>query len=202
MRNQWMNVFAATVLACGFMISTVWAKEPVKTLETPDLEEMTKLMVEMGTPGREHDMLKDLVGEWDVQVTEYPMMPGMKESTNQGKSTYKALYGGRYIEQKFEGSFNGEKFEGTEILGYDKAHAKYTSVWIDNMSTQTMVAEGKYDPTTNTRTLTGKSWCPMGPMETKSITTLKSHDEFSHEMYVVKPEGEMKMMSILYTRKK
>lgn len=194
-----LAIFAAT--------SFIHAAEPTTAAgATPPLnmEEMMKKMMEMGAPGKQHEMLMKMVGEWECDVTEYPMFPSMKETHSKGKAEFEAKFGGRFVEQEFESEFNGMKYEGVGFMGYDNNKKVFTSTWMDNMSTQFMYAEGTMDEKTKTITEMGESHCPMGKMKNKMLTTWKSDDEFVFEMHA-QMEGttEMKkMMQIVYKRKK
>jgi hypothetical protein len=167
-------------------------------------EEMMKKMMEMGTPGPQHKEMQKMVGEWDCEVTEYPMFPGMKETVSKGKAEFEAKFGGRFIEQEFESEFNGMKYEGIGLLGYDNSKKVYFSTWMDNMSTQLMHAEGTMDEKTHSLIENAETNCPLGKMKNKMVTTWKSDDEFTFVMHA-QMEGttEMKkMMQIVYKRKK
>ena len=170
----------------------------------PSPEEMMKKMMELATPGSEHKQLHAMVGDWTCEVTEYPMFPGMKETKSAGKATFTSVMDGRAVQQKFESNFNGMDYKGMGFMGYDNAKKVYYSTWMDNMSTSFMYAEGTMDEATKTITETAETHCPMGIMQTKLVTTMKSEDEFVFVMHG-QPEGMpkmQKMMQIVYKRSK
>ena len=195
-----MKTLCVVVVALFCIVSPLNADEP----QAPaSMEIMMQQMIKLGIPGEEHQMLAKFVGQWDCEVTEYPMFPGMEKTVSKGEAEFESKMGGRVIEQEFESEFNGMEYEGVGFLGYDKGKQVYYSTWMDNMSTQFMYAEGTYDESTNTITEKCETHCPLGEMKNKMVTKLKSDDEFVFEMYgQLDGQPEMKkMMQIVYTRK-
>src|SRR5687768_3142486 len=86
-------------------------------------------------PGPEHDLLKKMVGTWDVAMN----FGGMETKAT---ATYKLVLGGLWLSGDFEGDFGGMKFQGHGLDSYDPVRKKYVSVFVDSMSTSPMVTEG------------------------------------------------------------
>ena len=192
--------FVFLALAFNLSLSPLAADEP--TMPT-SMEDMMKKMMELGAPAEQHQMLAKMAGEWDCEVTEYPMFPGMQKKVSKGRAEFEVEFGGRFIEQEFESEFNGQKYEGIGFIGYDKGKKVFFSTWMDNMSTQFMYAEGTYDESTRSMTETCVTHCPLGEMKTKLVTKLTSDDEMLFEMHgQLAGQTEMKkMMQIVYKRK-
>jgi hypothetical protein len=99
------------------------------------------------TPGEAHAIFKPLVGQWKFTITWGPEMAGkMKPAT--GTSTFKLLFGGRYLEQEMAGKMKGEAFQARGLIGHNNLKKRYDSIWIDSKSTGLIHGEGSYDPET------------------------------------------------------
>jgi hypothetical protein len=121
--------------------------------------------------------------------------------------TRKMIMGGRFLQERYEGKAMGQPFSGMGLMGYDKLKKKYTSVWIDTMSTSIMESRGTYDAEHKTFTNEGEDVDPYTGKKMKSRDTLKivSAKEQLLEMYRSPAEGEgkeMKVLEIRYVRKK
>jgi hypothetical protein len=149
---------------------------------------------EFPKPGPEHEMLKKLVGTWDLT-----MKFDGKES--KGTVTYKMDLGGLWLVSSLESEFGGKKFSGRGMDSYDPARKKYVSVWIDNMLTYPLVMEGTFDKEKKTLTMTGEGPGMDGkPTKMKALSEWKDDDTFQFGMYF----GESKdpAFTIVYKRKK
>jgi hypothetical protein len=90
------------------------------------------------------------------------------------------------------------------LMGYDNFKKKYSSIWIDSMSTGIMHMTGTYDAATKTWTAVGEDIDPSSGKTMKARDTLKivSDSEQVMEMYRQPAGGkEFKMIEIQYTRK-
>jgi hypothetical protein len=155
------------------------------------------------TPGEHHEHLKALVGNFDYTIKMW-MAPGMAPQEFTGKRSAEMIMGGRYLQEKYTGTFMGMPFEGLGTMAYDNVQKKYISTWIDNMGTGLMVATGQCDK--------GPSWTMTGEMAdpqsgkmvpTRSVTKIIDADHMTMEMYSPGPDGkEMKMMEVAATRSK
>lgn len=154
------------------------------------------LAQEMPKPGPEHEMLKKLVGEWDVTMK-------MHGQESKGSSTFKMELNGFYLSQHFQCDFGGMKFEGKGTSSYCPVRKKYVGVWTDNMSPslsimyghmvdeKTMIEEGEMPD------MTGK----MRKMRAKSVW--KDADTQNFTMHQLNDDGkEEQMFEIIYKRKK
>src|SRR5262245_8635315 len=85
-------------------------------------------------PGREHDHLTRLVGNWDGET-----------EVGKGTMIYKMGLGGLWLIGDFDGEFAGMKFQGKSLDTFDPATKKYQSVWVDSFSTSPRTMEGNLD---------------------------------------------------------
>ena len=197
MRSK-ISLALALVLVC----TTVYAQHDhgTATAKKPEMDPaMMEAMMKAATPGAPHKALEGMVGTWDTKITMW-MMPGMDPMTSSGVAESKMIFGGRYVEQRFKGSFMGMPFEGVGYTGYDNIKKQYFSTWMDNMGTSFMMSNSG-----DGMTYTGSMPDPMTgkdtPFENKVIVVDADHTNF--EMWTPAPDGKMfKMMEIKYSRKK
>ena len=157
------------------------------------------------TPGEAHRALDLMVGSWDHEVRCW-MAPGTEPMKSTGTNTSQWILGGRFLEQRAQGFFMGQPFEGLGHIGYDNAQKFYVSSWMDNMGTGVMKSTGTYDSAARAWTETGVMPDPMSPTGTKAfrgVTKFVSNDEYTYEVYTAGPDGkEFRMMELIYRRKK
>jgi hypothetical protein len=148
--------------------------------------------------------MKKLAGNFDYTIKMW-MDPSQPPSESTGKRSAELIMGGRYLIEKYTGSFMGMPFEGMGTMAYDNVQKKYLSTWIDNMGTGVMFGSGTCDAASGTWTMVADMADPMtGKMvKTRSVTKLVDADHMSMEMYAPGMDGkEMKMMEIMATRTK
>lgn len=154
------------------------------------------------TPGDAHKKLEPFVGTWDVTVKSW-MAPGAEPMVSSGTSTNSWILGGRYVEQRFDGTFMGQPYSGLGYVGYDNVAKHYVSTWMDNMSTSIMSVNGAEK--SGAFTFEGMVDDPMTgkPSPVKETVSMKDSDHQLFEMWGAGPDGKMfKMMELTYTRKK
>jgi hypothetical protein len=149
---------------------------------------------EFPKPGPEHEILKKLVGNWDLT-----MKFGGAES--KGKVTYKMVLDGMWLESTLESDIFGMKFYGKGLDSYDAKKKKYVSTWFDSMSASPMVMEGTYDKEKKTLTLEGEGPGMDGKLtKQKSISVMPDDDTINFSMYM--GDGKEPAFTIVYKRKK
>lgn len=186
---------------------SLFAQEPAKKEAPPAPSAEEKAMMEAwmkaSTPGAPHKALEPFIGTWDTTVKTW-MTADAPPMESSGLSEHRAILGGRYIEQRFEGTFMGMPFQGVGYTGYDNIKQKYVGSWMDNMSTAVMMSYGSSEDGKNfvfmatmDDPMTGK------PVDVKEKITVVDKDHISMEMWAPGPDGKVfKNMEIMYTRKK
>ncbi len=157
----------------------------------PSMEEVTKIMQDVGTPGKEHAALNPLVGEWTCEV-KFWMAPGTDPDVSTGKMSRKWILGDRYLIEDYEGTAGGMPFQGQGINGYDRGQKKYFGMWMDSMSTGFHLQMGTADASGKRFTYTGDNFCPIkgGMKWTKSTLEISSNDKHVMKMYEKDPHGK------------
>lgn len=157
---------------------------------------------QMPTPGPEHDVLKQDVGNWDATVETWTA-PNTPPSLSKGASTTRLL-GGFWVIDDFKADFMGMAFEGHGTTGYDPIKKKYIGTWVDSMTPGLNISESTWDAKTQTMTGVNEGPGPDGkPSKTKGVTQWQGADKKVFSMYTPGPDGkDVMMMRITYTRKK
>lgn len=197
--------FGWSLLAAGLLVgSTVGLQAKDKPADKKEAEAMMAQMQKYGTPGPEHQILQGLVGKYTATMRMW-MAPGAKAQEMMGTSDQELMMDGRYLKQKFHGTWGGQPFEGIGITGYDKVRGEYQSIWFDNMGTGMMVSKGT-PKSANVIEETGTFGCPMtGEKDRWFRFELKVVDanNYTYTSYGKDPAGkEFKEMEILYQRAK
>ncbi|MBI5852049.1 MAG: DUF1579 domain-containing protein [Planctomycetes bacterium] len=178
--------------------STHAANNPFAQLS---MEEQMKAMMELATPGAEHQRLQQLVGDWDLTIK---MRFGPKEPWQEMPGTIeaKSVLGGRYVVQHYQSTMMGQPFEGIGTLGYDRLKKRYTSSWADSMSTWIVRTEGQAEGNAiDYRGMMVDSITPHGrPMRT--VERLADPDHWTTAMYDTIEGESVQVMEIHATRRK
>ncbi|MEO8587486.1 MAG: DUF1579 domain-containing protein [Acidobacteriota bacterium] len=167
-------------------------------------DEMMKAWTAFAMPGAPHKTLETFVGSWDVK-TKMWMAPGAPPQETTGTSENKMILGGRYLEQRYEGTMMGQPFSGIGVTGYDNYKKKFTSTWVDSMGTGIMEMTGTADKTGKVITSWGMMDDPAEKrsMKAKTVVTIVDADHHTYESWHTLPDGKMtKDLEISYTRKK
>ncbi len=134
----------------------------------------------MPTPTKEHEWLKQFVGEWDTDM-EAVMAPGQPPIKCKGNMSSKAL-GGFWVLNELTGDFMGTKTLGIQTIGYDPTTKKYIGSYVDSMTDHMWKYSGTVDTTGKHLTLEAD-----GPSFTDPKKTCKFKDayEFKSKDHIV-----------------
>ncbi len=165
-------------------------------------EEMMEKMQKFSTPGEEHKVLEQLVGQWETNA-KFWMGPDTEPKVSKGRAVTKLIHGGRFIEQTYDSTFMDQPYQGRWFTGFDNQKKQYVSVWIDNMNTGLTTSTSTYDPATKTFTEEGSYSCPLegGPVKYRGVLKILDDKTYVYEHHMMDKEGkEFKGMEIIYTR--
>lgn len=179
------------------------AAKPADAAAAAAQQAQKEAWAKVAAPGPQHEALKAMAGTFNTDVT--TAMPGAPEQKSTGKSVNEIVLGGRYLQQKYEGTMDGEPFTGMGYTGYDNGKKKFVGTWMDTMSTSILQMEGTADAGGKVITMTAIYDDPMTgkPTSMRTITTIVSNDKHTFDMYMPGPDGkEFKGMTIVYTRAK
>jgi hypothetical protein len=148
-------------------------------------------------PTKQHEWLATHVGTWDAEISS--MMGG----TSKGTYTIRSGPGGLWTVGDFEGEMMGSAFTGMEVVGYDPATEKFTSIWVDSMTMTHQALEGTYDAEAKKLVFEGEGPGMDGqPAKMTNTYHYKDENTIEFSMGMAGPDGsDMPMMTIVYTRK-
>ncbi len=204
MRTQRYLAFALI----GLFLSSAWAATvPVKQKK----EEPAKLSKEAkariakaAEPGPQHKILGVLVGSWEESTRSWTT-PKDKPEPKKGTSETKWILDGRFLEQKFSGSVQGQKIEALGLFGYDTLGEKFSLHWYDTGSTAVRTTFGTYDEASKTLNASGTVDDPASGTQKPIRTALRFIDNDTHvfELYISMPNGlELRALEVVSKRKK
>lgn len=132
-----------TIQFTGLPFASAEEEEAAKPKQ-PDMREVMKRI----SPGPEHEMMTQFVGEWDVAMSF--SMPGQAAGEpSKGKATFEWLYEGRWMSQKVEigKGWMGQPYRTFSIHGYDNMCKNWVTMAVNSMDTSMNVLRGvKVDP--------------------------------------------------------
>lgn len=209
-RARWMTVPALALT----LALPVAAEEPKpaanetktapKPAASPTQDEMMKAWAAFMTPGEPHARLAKLAGAWTVKTKSW-MDPSQPPEETTGSCEFRMVLGGRYLEQRFEGTAMGQPFSGIGYTGFDNVRKKYDAYWIDSMGTGMLLMTGSPDKSGRKTVYNGSMIDPANGKKVaiKTVDTEIDADNFLFEMWMSGPDGKMaKSMEMTYTRKK
>ena len=139
------RILAATVLVTFTAALAIAADDPKAKAAAQQQAEM-EAMMKAATPGDAHKKLGAMVGTFNTDVKMW-MAPGTPPTGGTGVAENSWALDGRFLEQRFTGTFMGMPFHGIGYTGYDNIKKHYIGSWMDNMTTSMMVSEGTPDAT-------------------------------------------------------
>jgi hypothetical protein len=160
---------------------------------------------EFPKPQKEHQILKQFVGDWDATCRMIGKVDKADKETMQSKGheVAKLSYGGFWLVMEFTGEAHQKAFEGQGTIGYDPVKQKYVMTWVDSLNPRMMTAEGTADKDGKILTFYGECVDPSDKrqLQEKLVFEFKDADTRMLTITASGPEKkEPKGMEILYTR--
>lgn len=203
---KFLRIAPALLIGSLLTAGPALADDSKKAAAKPPMDEKAamEMMAKYAAPGPGHKKIDVLAGSWTSKASMW-MDPAKPPTTSEGTSEQKWVLGGRFLEQRFEGTMMGAPFSGIGYMGYDNYTKAYTSTWMDTLGTVTLVMTGHFDKTGKVLTSTGKM---ADFMSGKTVayttkTTIVSADEIVWEMWNPGMDGkDYKSVEVRYARKK
>jgi hypothetical protein len=190
------------------------ATQPTAEQKAEELERL-KMWQELTSPGENHKLMEQFVGQWNLALRMWTGDPGTPPVESKGSSEAKSIFSGRYVVENLKselmmpdpitGQPKPMQFEGIGTLGYDNYKNLYVYTWIDNGGTAILTAKGTCDPAGKVLTLYGEMDEPVLGIQgrmVKYVTRFIDQDKHVFEMYDLLGGEERQMMEMTYTRKK
>ncbi len=184
----WTSWGGMAAFAVALAAATTLAR-PQKESAAPAGQEA--LLKQLATPGEHHRRLDALAGKWELAV-KWRNTPDAKWAESKGVAEYKWVLGGRFLLEEFKYDMGGQPMEWLGIYGYDNFRKHYTTVWVDNMGTNTEFAEGQYDPKGGVFSYAGEQDDPAtgGKRKFKWLITVEGQDKVRFDSYDQEPPGK------------
>lgn len=191
-----------TCLVMAACSATAEERHHAQEMGKMDMQAMMETWMKLAQPAEPHAQLAGMAGSWTTKSKEW-MEPGNPPVESTGTSEMTMLLGGRFLQQRFDGSMMGRPYNGIGTTAYDNVRQRYVSTWIDTMSTGIFMMEGTAGADGKTITLHGDHQMPGGgKMKHRAVWTIVDGNNQTFEMYGTHGHGkEMKMMEIAYTRR-
>lgn len=155
-------------------------------------------------PARDHEWLKQLVGEWDAQFKMY-FEPGQPPAEVAGTDAVRAL-GDHWIVAETRTTMMGAPYTGILSLGYNAEKQHFSGTWIDSMGGNLWVYKGTLNGAGDTMTLQTEGPSLQAPGKTaryKEIIQITGADTRTFTSTTETEDGNwMKLLTIEYRRKK
>jgi hypothetical protein len=182
----------------GLLLAGAAFADDVKAV-TPDnaKDAMMADMMKYANPGPQHAILKAMVGTWNATTKSWA--GGAEPTVNKGVMKNEMTLGGRYLESKYKGTYDGKPFEGYGLTGYDTKRDQLISLWMDSMSTSWSAMSGAISADGKEMTSSGTMDGTDGkPMPVRTVTRIESPSKHVFTMYGSFNGQEMPMMEITY----
>jgi hypothetical protein len=210
MKTMQISILSA-VLALACAVAPAQDKKatppPAPEKAAPAMSKEQKTMMDamrrMGEVRAEHKQLDYFVGDWSATTTMW-MDPKAPPQKTEGKTHTESLYGGRYIEMHYQGTYEGQAFTGEGFMGFDNLKGKFFNTWVDSMSTGFWLAWGSYDAAAKTYTFHGEMDDPMkagAKTAVRQLVHVVDPGHYTFEWYETHAGKEAKTLQIDYSKK-
>lgn len=177
-------------------------------VDTTTQEDMMAEYMRMAQPSEEHKLLESMVGKWEL-TGKYWEKPGAEPGLATGKSVNKMMLGGRFLMSEWEEGDDEMQGQGLYIMGFDRRFKRYTLVGFDTWGTYYVTAAGTRDETTNSITMSGEDYDPLGKVTQKYDFIYRFVDDDTYIIELVFKKGplteglpEFKIAESRFTRRK
>jgi len=185
------------VTAAVITLAASRAFEARTAQDPPDPDAVARWMATIA-PGEQHELLKQLEGEWDTEMN----VGGMVSA---GTCTSRTVLGGRFIMSEFGGDMMGQPWENISFLGFDRFKNKFIGCQMSTMGTNLLTMEGLLDQTGRVITLFGAMDEPMTGEHDKTVKYVFRFVDANNYVFEVHDlgivPGETKVVEVKYTRK-
>jgi Protein of unknown function (DUF1579) len=178
-------------LLVAFAVSLSATSLAQQQKEPPARSEQEALLKKLATPGEHHKRFDALAGKWKLAV-KWRNTPDAKWTDSKGKAEYKWILGRRFLMEELQYDMGDQSMEWVGIYGYDNYQKKYTAVWVDNMGTNTELADGRYDPKGKVFNFAGEQDDPPtgGKRKFKWVITVEGPDKVRFDSHDQDPKGK------------
>ena len=146
----------------------------------------------MAQPQKEHEWLRQLVGEWTMEG-DADMGPDKPRAKSTGTESVRSL-GGLWVLCEGQGEMpDGAPAKMLMTLGYDPQRQRYVGTWVGSMMTHLWIYDGQMDADHRVLTLSseGPSFAGDGKMtQYQDIIEIVSRDHRVLRSRTIGPDGQ------------
>ncbi len=167
-----------------------------------EAESLIDTFARYAMPSGHHKILDRMIGRWNLKV-KYRMNAETPVVESEGTCRRKWILGKRFVLEEFDGGYLALPFQGHALYGYDGFEGKYTSVWLDTMSTAVTTYLGECSEECKVITFTGLHGDPWTGSKRRSRGVTRFVDDNKHVVEIHEPDTdgrEFKILEITYTR--
>ena len=187
-----MKTLAILTIALSLLVSGVLAQSAAPAKEDKPV------------PPRDHEWLKQLVGEWDVQWKMY-MQPDQPPMEAAGTDSVRAL-GDQWIIAEAKTTMMGSPYNGILSLGYSAQKKHFIGTWIDSFGGHLWVYKGTLNDAGDALTLETEGPSLENPEKTaryKEIIQITGRDSRTFTSNFEAEDGTwVKILTVESRRKK
>jgi len=168
----------------------------------PDTETLIANMVQYAMPAPQHRLLDRMAGKWKTSV-KYQMTADAPVVESEGSCERKWILGNRFLQEEFDGGDLALPFQALAIYGYDRFEKKYTSAWVDSLTTAITTYLGTCKDPCDVITFLGQHGDPWTGKKrpSRGVTTFVTDKKHTVELFESGHDGkEYKILEITYTR--
>jgi hypothetical protein len=179
------------------------AQQETDSDDETDAEAQIETFARFAMPSQHHRVLDRMAGEWNLKV-KYRMSPDTPEVESEGTCKRTWILGKRFVLEEFDGGYLALPFQGHALYGYDAFEGKYTSAWLDTMSTAITTYRGVCDDQCNVINFEGLHGDPWTGAKRRSRGITRFVDDNKHVVEIHEPDAkgrEFKILEITYSRK-
>lgn len=159
---------------------------------------------EMPKPQKEHEWLKQFVGEWDSEA-EGVAGPGQPAVKCKGSMSTRMI-GGFWMVSEIKGDMMGTPIHAIHTVGYDPKTKKYVGSWVDSIMNHMWKYQGEVDATGKILTLEAEGPNMTAPDKTskyRDVYEFKSKDQIFMSSQMLGDDGKwIQFMTSNIQRKK
>lgn len=165
---------------------------------------MQRVMASM-QPGKPHEFLAKLAGEWDVTMRMWGDGADQPPMESKGSASARMILGGRFLQYDTKCEIMGMTMEGTGLTGFSNDRNLFVGSWANNMSTDLIPLAGSLDREGKVLTLIGLMNEPAtGELAkpAKFVYRITGPDSYSFEAWEIIHGDEWKVVESVHTRMK
>lgn len=158
MKMKILAVSVAVTCALGIVSGQVSSAEQA-TAKGPSKAEQKAVMAEwakLAAPGEGHKQLDYFVGTWETKLKVWLGGPGSKPVITLGTAEIDWIIGGRFLQERLQGTMMGEYFESMTLTGYDNYGNMYERTSVSTTGTNMLSMRGMRNPQTGLYTFYGE----------------------------------------------